>query len=188
MNARREPSGAAVTALLLFIVGALCLLCDAIASAQGGGHVERELAMLLARTAAHEGAIQNARDLDLVWQVVQDNADTTAKRLAFLRAHCPQVAGTRECRENCWSVSITGGVLPAGVAAGEQGYWRHVVLPRYQALERRAAALVRGAKYEKPCAGNPVTWGSPTLDHDRAVRLGMKQHVCRGTLNEAWSY
>lgn len=183
---QRLAHDALTTAIVLAILGLLAVLAR---GAYGKPpSVDQELATLLARVAAHEGALQSPRDLELVWQVVQNNAASNLKRLRFLERHCPQVAGVAPCRANCWARGITAATLPADVAAGEQGYWRRVVLPRYAALEKRAHQLVWGMRYERPCAGSPTTWGSPVLDHDRAVRLGMRQHVCKGTLNEAWSW
>lgn len=37
-----------------------------------------------------------------------------------------------------------------------------------------------------PCSEPPDDWGSPRLDHERAVRLGLIQVTCTGTRNEFW--
>ncbi len=154
------------------------------------------LATLLAHTAAHEGALLNAdplRELALLWQVVEGSAPTTEKRLAFLRAHSPQLAGTRTCRINCWALELKGKTLPASVAASDAAYWRKVVLPTYLRIERRARELVAGAAYDKPCRVQPVTWGavgrlSPEADdREKAAQHGLAPIGCEGTLNDGFA-
>lgn len=144
-----------------------------------------ELADLLARTSAHEGALQNKRDLDLIWQVVEGSGSTTKKRLEFLRLHSPQVAGRRPCRENCWALEINGKTLPASVAAGDVAYWQKIVMPIYRALAARAAKLVRGMPYDPPCSKTPQTWGGP-MDRERALKDGLVPLNCAGTLNDGY--
>jgi hypothetical protein len=165
----------------------------------GEGHqltaVERRLARHLAAVAANEGALWSPRDLELIWQTVENRADTAAGRDRWLRQHSGRVLGTRKCRSgNCrWSSQLgRGKTIPAAVAAGKAGYWRVVVLPRYRELLRRARQLVAGRPYEKPCHIEPYTWGGVGKpggvdDRPHAADNGLYPIGCEGTLNDGFT-
>jgi hypothetical protein len=184
------PSSDIRRLILAVVLVTLALLIAAALSRVGSAQpksARAELAELLARTSAHEGALKNERDLDLVWQVVEGSGATTEKRLEFLRLHSPQVAGRRPCRENCWALEINGKTLPANVAAGDVAYWTKIVMPIYRTLAARATKLVRGMPYDRPCEGNPSTWGGK-MDRERALKEGLVLLHCEGTLNDGYAW
>ena len=150
-----------------------------------------ELALAVARVAAHEGAFQNTRDLDLVWQVVQNNGDDNDKRLGWLERHSPRALGLvtpRVTDANTWSAELDWtATVPASVAGGKDNYyWRVIVVPRWLSLLERSRRLVDGEVYEKPCAVEPITWGGK-MDHARAAAHGRYPIGCTGTLNDGFA-
>lgn len=166
----------------------------AVAQDQGLSASEEKLALYVARVSAHEGALKNLRDTDLVWQVVINNAKTTAGRIQFLEQHSGRALGKKPCTEsNCeWSSLLDRrGTIPAAQAAGKDaGYWRTVTIPRWRAVLVRARELVRDPSdtAQLPCVGHPVTWGSLKLDGKKAAANGLHPLICENTLNTGFSY
>lgn len=155
---------------------------------------ERRLARHLAAVAANEGALQHPRDLDLIWQTVQNRAETAAGRDRWLRQHSGRVLGTRECLVgNClWSSQLARGVPIPVVPQAKEGYWRTVVIPRYRKLLARARRLVAGQQYEKPCVRiEPRTWGGVGRgdidDRPYAASEGLFPIGCEGTFNDGFA-
>jgi hypothetical protein len=161
------------------------------AAAADAGEEALTLALLVARVAANEGAFDNPRELDLIWQVVEGWARDNARRLEQLRQHSSRVAGLRPCRSgNCrWSRYVrSDGTLPAEVAAGfepEPGWWLAARAERMRALVVRAEQLVAGAAYTRPCDERPTTWGGP-MDHGHAQSQGLVPVRCNGTINTGY--
>lgn len=149
----------------------------------------RALALALAQVAAHEGALHNARDLDLIWQVVQNHGDSPQAQLRWLRAHSARALGLAPARDtdaNAWSSELNHrGTIPASVAAGK-GYWRVKVMPKWMELLTRAQSLVDGASYVKPCPIEPITWGGP-MDHESAAADGRYPIGCVDVLNDGFA-
>ena len=159
---------------------------------------ERKLALRVARTAAHEGALKNLRDVDLIWQVTESRASTTEKRSEFLALHSGRAIGHKPCRTddgNCWSQTLDRrGTIPASVAVGDAGYWRTVAIPAWQRVLQRAEALISGDVISRPCPVAPYTWGgvgrAPDGADDRqhAALDGLYPIGCSGTLNDGFAF
>jgi hypothetical protein len=171
------------------LVAALCVLpLPALSDS-----TDRALVLALARVAAHEGALQNPRDLDLVWQVTEGYGATSDRRLRFLQQHSPRALGLeppRQGAKNAFAAELKrNDTLPASVAAADRGtkaYWTHKVMPRWQDLLDRAEYLVAGKPYARPCPLKPVTWGGP-MDHESAREQGRYPIGCEGTLNDGFA-
>lgn len=178
-------------------LGFLCLfLCSTIAYADGP--VRQKLAKAVAVVAAHEGALKNLKDVDLVWQTVQFNGDTDEERLRWLRNHSGRSLGLKPCTENncTWSTSLGKKTLPASVASlgtVDPAYWKKVTAPRFERVYKRAQELVNGATYERPCAIDPHTWGGVGKDplgaddREHAARDGLYPIGCTGVLNDGFA-
>jgi hypothetical protein len=154
---------------------------------------QRKLALRVARVAAHEGALHNLADVDLVWQVTESRAKTTEKRSEFLAMHSGRAIGVKPCTgltKNCeWSPLLDHkGTIPASVAIGDEGYWRTIAIPAWQRVLARAEELVAGEPYVKPCRLDPYTWGSVKLDSKRAAADGLYPIGCTGTLNDGFTF
>jgi hypothetical protein len=145
---------------------------------------------LLAQVAANEGAFENRRELDLVWQTVEGRVP--GARRGWLRQHSARVAGLKPCAGgNCrWSRFVCAdGSLPAAVQAlvgMAPGWWEAVRAPVMRTLLARARFLVAGGAYERPCAEQPITWGRQR-DHGYAVRRGLVRLWCTGTINDGYA-
>jgi hypothetical protein len=152
-----------------------------------------DLALAVAQVAAHEGALRNLRDVDLIWQCVEARGDTDAKRLRWLQKHSPRALGLKPPKlgdVNAWSSELgRNATLPADVASGDpkrQSYWRFRVMPRWAEVLARAQHLASGGRYEKPCPSTPTTWGGP-MDHEVAAEMGLYPLGCQGTLNDGFA-
>lgn len=166
------------------IVGVLALLASGVESQRDA---RADLALALAVVAAHEGALDNLRDTDLVWQVVESRASSTAGRLRFLRQHSPRALGLEPCNgRNCvWSVDLLRDP-DATPQNTDQGYWRSVRAPQWRLIRERAMALVYGAADDaRPCLRAPYTWGG-AMDHAGALKRGLRPLGCSGTLNDGF--
>jgi hypothetical protein len=165
----------------------LCIL--SLAVPVQADNARRSLALALAQVAAHEGALHNARDLDLIWQVVQNHGNSPQAQLRWLRTHSARALGLAPARHtdgNAWSSELNRrGTIPASVAAG-QGYWRMRVMPKWHGLLERAQSLVDGAAYAKPCPIEPITWGGP-MDHVTAAADGRYPIGCSDVLNDGFA-
>jgi hypothetical protein len=123
-----------------------------------------QLALELAVVAAHEGALDNARDTALVWQVVEARALTTQARLMFLRAQPDEP--------------------PASLSSA---WWNATRAPAWMEVRRYASELVYGIELWRPCPVAPYSWGyagdleSAWLER-RLVPVG-----CEGTMNEGFT-
>lgn len=147
-----------------------------------------QLALELAVVAAHEGALDNARDTALVWQVVEARALTTQARLIFLRAHSPRALGRKQCGVgNCvWSRELLQAPdePPASLSSA---WWNATRAPAWMEVRRYASELVYGIELWRPCPVAPYSWGyagdleSAWLER-RLVPVG-----CEGTLNEGFT-
>jgi hypothetical protein len=176
-----------LAALLLY---ALCTLYTPVSAESP----DEALALSLARVAAHEGALSNPRDLNLIWQVTRRWGTTSTERLRWLQAHSPRALGLKPSRPgnaNAFTAELSKtATIPASVASGASrqklAYWQHKVMPKWQTLLGRARQLVGGAQYDEPCPIEPVTWGGP-MDHEIAAANGRYPIGCEGTLNDGFA-
>jgi hypothetical protein len=166
----------------------LVLALTRVASAKTFRRPKDQLALELAVVAAHEGALDNARDTALVWQVVEARALTTQARLSFLRAHSPRALGRKSCGVgNClWSRELLEApdVAPASLSSA---WWNATRAVAWMEVRRYASELVYGIELWRPCPAAPYSWGyagdleSAWIER-RLVPLG-----CEGTLNEGFT-
>lgn len=129
-----------------------------------------DFALWLARVSANEGALRDRREMDLVWQVVEDNGGRD--RPAFLRRHSPRVHGDRKCsaKRNCqWSPLLNREGSKPDTLDVPDDYWELVLRPTWLDLVAYGDYLVAGGAYNRPCARSPRTWGGP-MDVERAAR------------------
>lgn len=184
------------TLLLAFVFAVLFFYASGLAQGQSLPKLtwaQERYAFALARVSAHEGALTNLRDVDLVHQVAITNAATPQKQLEFLHAHSGRSLGDKPCTDaNCeWSPKLNrAGTVPAAQAAGKDAaYWRVVVMPRWRSVLARARVLASGAvPYSQlPCKRAPVTWGSVRLDSKKAASHGLYPLGCSGTLNDGFA-
>jgi hypothetical protein len=143
------------------------------------------LTLLVARVSVNE-ATWHKPDIGLVWQVVENRADGHANRLRFLRAHSKRVAGLRPCRSgNCvWTRNLNPyGTVPDGWPSWLD--WQRF-RPLWFDTLHTARAYVRGDITDRPCDGQPFTWGSPELDRERALAKGLILLDCKGTRNDGY--
>lgn len=157
--------------------------------------LERALVSSVARVSADEGALQNPREVSLVWQVVEGHGKTTWARLTFLRRHSPHVLGLKPCGRllNCywarqldWSGDEPPAMLGQGVAPD---FWRVVTWPCWHTIQHMADALVHGRVHDRPCSRTPTTWGSRTSRRDLAYAHahGLCALGCANTLNDGFA-
>lgn len=182
----------AAAAALLLAAGTVC--------ANDGA--QSELALAVARVAAHEGALTNVRDVDLIWQVVRGHGADARERLRWLRQHSPRALGlvpTKAWDGNGWSAELSPRALvPASVAAGGDaqlvGYWRAVALPRWRLVLSRAQDLVARDVADGPCPSQPYSWGgvgrvtNGADDREAAAARGLFPLGCRGTSNDGFAF
>jgi hypothetical protein len=181
----------ALPTLIAILLAAAFLLFDALSARAQDSTVPRlrdRLALALAVVAAHEGALDNVNDTNLIWQVVEGRAKTIGGRLAFLRAHSPRALGIEPCNGgNCaWSVELLSApdATPTSVDAG---YWRKVRAEQWDLVRRRARGLVYGIDTERPCAGAVYSWGG-SMDVQSAYRdRGLVPLGCEGVANDGFA-
>lgn len=153
---------------------------------------QRELSERVWRTCINEGGLVSLRDCSLIWQVVEGQADTTEKRIDFIKRHSPRVHGLKPCAPtsgNCrWVRGLSSDLtLPAELAADNvDDYWRVIVVPRAKAAREHVDALISGAVVDRPCPIQPRTWGG-LMDHEEAIRSGLYPIGCEGTLNDGFA-
>jgi hypothetical protein len=179
-----------VPQLILLLAATVCLVLSLsrVASAKTYRNPKDQLALEVAVVAAHEGALDNARDTALVWQVVEARAFTTQARLSFLRAHSPRALGRRQCGVgNCvWSRELleSPDEAPASLSSA---WWNATRALAWMEVRRYASELVYGIELWRPCPVAPYSWGyagdveSAWLER-RLVPVG-----CEGTLNEGFA-
>jgi hypothetical protein len=174
-----------------FAITLLAVCSNALAESNALTKSQLKLALHLAKVSAHEGAIVNPRDIDLVWQVTQNNGETVDRQIKFLEQHSGRAIGTKEPRDgdaNKWSREMTYALtVPASIASANTGYWKAVTIPRFSKLLDRAKYLVAGGSYDKPCHIEPKTWGSVLLDSARAAKDGRFPIGCIGTINDGFT-
>lgn len=186
---------------LLASLPALLLLAYAadLRTAQAQRSVNEELVLAVAKVAANEASLATIRpsEVALIWQVTEARADTSAGRLAWLRAHSSCVLtdrpmSARQADSNCrWSRNLRAdGRRPEGWPAGipwsaYRGRWAQL-----RELSRR---LVSGEETMRPCPSTPWTWGGRRLDMPQALARGLVPLNCRDprtgepTLNEGFA-
>jgi len=168
------------------VVFVLMFVC----SAHALDRARQRLALALAQVAAHEGAFRNARELELIWQVVQNHGSTPQEQLDWLQAHSSRALGISPAREtdrNAWSSELNArGTIPASVVERDAGYWRVKVMPKWSSILKRSQELVGGASYDKPCPIEPITWGGK-MDLEIAAENGRYPIGCTDVLNDGFT-
>lgn len=160
--------------------------------------VTAALVLALFRVAINEGALANAREVSLIWQVTTAHGHGAGERLAWLRRHSPQALGLRiqDLRQPgmrgaagnaAWASHLVLTCEKPEALEVTQAWWNRARKDQCLIVAHLAEALVMGRVHDEPCEGHPTTWGG-LMDHARAVRLGMVQHRCVGVLNEGWSW
>lgn len=179
---------------LIAICSSLLLLNSAIARARPLTRDENQLAFDVAKVATNEGAFQNVlAETALVWQVVETNAKTTPRRIAFLMRHSGRVLGQREClpsRPCFWTRELNlHGTIPPPLATSPKmiDFWNYRLVHKWWEVLEVARRLVSGVETFRPCPTPPRTWGG-SVDHARALRRGMKPLGCGPTQNEGYSF
>lgn len=146
-----------------------------------------QLALELAVVAAHEGALDNARDTALVWQVVEARALTTQSRLNFLRAHSPRALGRKTCSGgNCvWSreLLLAPEEPPASLSAA---WWKATRAPAWEQLQRYALELVYGLELWRPCPAAPYSWGYAGDLQSAWLKRRLVPLGCEGVMNDGF--
>lgn len=146
-----------------------------------------QLALELAVVAAHEGALENARDTALVWQVVEARALTTQARLNFLRAHSPRALGRKTCNVgNCvWSreLLLAPEEPPASLSAA---WWKATRAPAWEELRRYASELVYGIELWRPCPAAPYSWGYAGDLQSAWLKRRLVPLGCEGVMNDGF--
>src|SRR5690606_36188136 len=109
--------------------------------------------------------------------------DTTAERLAWLRAHSSCVLtdrpmSDRQAAGNCrWSRHLRADdTRPEGWPA-HLSWERHA--PRWAQVRELARRLVIGEMDMKPCPSTPWTWGGRRIDMAQALARGLVPLDCR---------
>ena len=153
--------------------------------------VRDELALAVAKVAVNEAGWRSPADVAMIYQITEARGDTDERRLAWLTAHSSCVLTDRPLDDyeqrhgNCaWSRNLNVHDLePAGWP--QDLLWSNFVR-RWQQVRRFAQMLVSGESRMRPCAETPRTWGSRTLDHERAIAMGLRQVDCGSTLNAGY--
>lgn len=164
----------------------LCLLLARAVFAQRRSPRD-QLALELACVAAHEGALDNLRDVALVWQVVEAKAVTTSARLKFLRAHSPRALGIKGCVSgNClWSSELRHNPL-ATPSSVDAGFWSRVRARDWALVMRKAQGLVYGIDDDRPCPESPFSWGYAGDLESAWRQRGLIPMGCAGVLNDGF--
>lgn len=160
---------------LLFIVRAVPV--------RGSELTATDLGLMVARTAANEGAFKYRSTTPLVWQVVRVNGGkNNDTRADFLSRHSPKANGFKPCFvSNClWSPQLNrAGVQPLGLDI-RADIWAIKVQPLWLDTLQHADWLVRTLTMsEDPCPIEPRTWGGP-MDRDKAIKRGLYPIGCYG--------
>jgi hypothetical protein len=164
--------------------------------------IDYELAMALARVSANEASLFGIHpaDVAMIWQITEGRGQTSAERLAWLRAMADctldPVAPEEQPRRaqpprgsNCWwSWHLTDsderpiGWDPALRWEGDGGG-----MERWRDVRRHSFRHVAGTSTVRPpCTPRPWTWGGPRWDQGNAAAHQLVQIVCVGTHN--WGY
>jgi hypothetical protein len=179
-----------LVALMIVVLLALsALLAIATAYAQDRP-LHQELALAVARVAANE-ASRTVEEVDLIWQVTEGRASTTAGRLRWLRRHSPCATGVLSQAEadarpgNCrWTRNLNRDLRePAG---WPEGYPWAAYRENWRRRLARASNLVRGQSLSVPCAETPWTWGGRALNVRDARRRGLVPVWCKDTSNTGY--
>lgn len=169
-------------------VAARAVEADGPVSVENGGalssrSLREQLALELAVVSAHESGFYSLPDVSLVWEVTQARATTTAKRLAFLRAHSGRALGRKPCAAlNCkWSTELLAAPNkpPASMSAA---WWNAARADAWAKVRAHARALVFGTVTARVCSSVPYSWGSDR-DMLSAHLRGLEAIACAGTLN-----
>lgn len=157
-----------------------------------GAALERRLALAIAKVAVNEASLERvqAADVALIYQATLAHGQSARARLRWLERHSSCVLTDRslrdrELRTNCvWTRGLRDGdAQPEGwpVAIAWSVYVR-----RWRSVRRAALELVLGtSSIPLPCVEQPTTWGG-AMDHEHALRRGLRRVVCRGTANSGY--
>lgn len=143
-----------------------------------------DLGLMVAKTAANEGALRYRSTTALVWQVVRENSkdDSVEERADFLLRHSPRANGVKLCHvSNClWTPQLNRqGTQPPGLVL-RADVWALKVQPIWFDTLRYADWLVLGnRKSDDPCRIKPRTWGGP-MDREAAMKRGLYPIGCDG--------
>lgn len=178
-RARRDLWLGLIGLLAVALVLATFAFCLRTAHAQDP---DEQLALAVAKVAANEASLASIRpaEVALIWQVTEARGETSAQRLAWLRAHSSCVLGDGpigEGRGNChWTRGLSASARqPSGWPAHLP--WARYA-PRWAQVRELARRLVVGEESMRPCPGTPITWGGP-MDHERALERGLVPLGCR---------
>lgn len=164
----------------------LLLSCAIVALWSCPAHADDRLALAIAKVAVNEAGFDSPADVALIWQVVERHAPD--ERLPFLKRHSPCVLRAEDPgrrRGNCewtrnlrWSDAEPDG-WPSGIP------WERYA-DRWARVRAFTRGLVNGSVRRRPCAEQPITWGSRRLDIQQALSRGLEPLGCVGTLNEGF--
>ena len=189
----------------LFLSVAAVALVASVAVADGP-RISDQLA--LARICASEAGLPERRpeggwrffdDCPAIYAAIDFGARQTDMRWqSFARAYSRRVMNQTITGPRAWVAHLRpDGAEPSGwptvvTRARRDGTasvephppWR-AYREAWRALYEHAGEVLAG-RVTAPCEGPVSDWGSPELDHDRAVRLGLIPVVCGTTHNEFW--
>ena len=139
--------------------------------------------LVLAWVSWHEAG-NNPYDLAAIHDVLQSGAErenVSPQRFAYLYSR--RFFTGRAPRSWILGLGLPGAAAPPGWP-GNMSWARWE--PRWLEHLERSLAITLG-QIMSECEETPDDWGSPTTDHDRAVRMGLVLVACGDTRNEYWS-
>jgi hypothetical protein len=191
---------------LFLSVAAVALVASVAPAVADGPRISDQLA--LARICASEAGLPERRpeggwrffdDCPAIYAAIDFGARQTDMRWqSFARAYSRRVMSQTITGPRAWVAHLeASGAEPSGwptvvtrlrrdgtASVEPHPPWR-AYREAWRALYEHAGEVLAG-RVTAPCEGPVSDWGSPELDHDRAVRLGLIPVMCGTTHNEFW--
>jgi hypothetical protein len=191
---------------LFLSVAAVALVASVAPAVADGPRISDQLA--LARICASEAGLPERRpeggwrffdDCPAIYAAIDFGARQTDMRWqSFARAYSRRVMSQTVTGPRAWVAHLeASGAEPSGwptvvtrmrrdgtASVEPHPPWR-AYREAWRALYEHAGEVLAG-RVTAPCEGPVSDWGSPELDHDRAVRLGLIPVMCGTTHNEFW--